>query len=135
MEYNELIGMNDDTHANPGCIREDRDIPINDCAYTAPRISFWEAEQVVNEYRNYNDPLDQFAYLVLELPKRQIFYNGNKRTALLAGNQQLCYHDVGCIFVIDDEDTYHQYIELLLAYYVDDISLEDAMEEVKCFLV
>lgn len=34
---------------------------------------FWEAEQVVNEYRNYNDPLDQFAYLVLELPKRQIF--------------------------------------------------------------
>lgn len=134
MEYNAIVGFNDDTHPNPGYVRDDRDVRISGCSYVAPAISEYDALAVVNSYQNYNDVFDQFAYLAVELPKRQLFCNGNKRTALLACNHLLCYNDAGYIFAIGNDEEYDSYIHLLLSYYEDRITLEEAMEQVKCFL-
>lgn len=134
MEYNAMNGWNDDTHPNPGYVRTDSEVRISKCSYIAPPVSESEALDIVNAYHDFDMVEDQFSYLATALPKAQIFYNGNKRTALLACNHLLCYNDVGMVFSLDNMNKYKQYINILLQYYEDSIDLRDAMEQVKWFL-
>ena len=134
MQYNSIIGDGDLTHANPGYVRDDREVRISHCNHTIPPISEPDALYLVNDYWNYEDVFDQCAYLATVLPKTQIFYNGNKRTSLLACNQLLCYNDTRCIFMLETEDKYLQYISTLLSFYNDEITQQEAMDSVKCFI-
>lgn len=134
MEYNAILGEGDVTHPNPGYIRDDIEVHISKCSYTAPPISENEALALLNEYREYDNPIDQFAYLALVIPKAQMFYDGNKRTSLLACNHVLCYNNLNELFMLDTEEKYKEYIYLLLDYYEGEIALDDAMYKMRDFL-
>lgn len=134
MEYNAILGEEDVTHPNPGYIRDDIEVHISKCSYTAPPIGENEALALLNEYREYDDPIDQFAYLALVIPKAQMFYDGNKRTSLLACNHVLCYNNLNELFMLDTEEKYKEYIYLLLDYYEGEIALDDAMHKMRDFL-
>lgn len=134
LQYNAMVGYNDLTHANPGCIRTDKEVTISHCLYTIPPVSDEEALQIVNGYWDFNDVYDQCAYLATVLPKAQVFYNGNKRTSLLACNQLLCYNNAQCIFMLDTQEKYDQYITMLLSFYNGEITQQEAMEQAKWFI-
>lgn len=133
-EYNSIVGANDITHANPGYLRIDKDAIITGCSYTAPPITNEEAISIVNYYHNYNDVLEQALYLLVELSKKQMFYNGNKRTATLVCNHLLCYNDYGGIFAIKSEEEHREYIGILLQYYENIITRDIAIDRMRCFI-
>lgn len=135
IQYNALIGSDECTHANPGCIRVDRSIHVSGCVHAFSPVLESEALHIVNGYRSYNDIFDQCAYLSVVLPKAQLFYNGNKRTSLLACNQLLCNYDAGYVFMFVTNEDRKQYIETLLDFYNNDITQREAMNRMKSWVV
>ena len=66
--------------------------------------------------------------LMLYLVKQQLFYDGNKRIAMMAANKALISHGCGVLTVAQDQQ--ERFFELLEAYDED----ESKKEELKLFL-
>lgn len=66
--------------------------------------------------------------LMLYLVKQQLFYDGNKRIAMMAANKVLISHGCGVLTVAQDQQ--ERFFELLEAYDED----ESKKEELKLFL-
>lgn len=61
--------------------------------------------------------------LMLYLTKGQLFYDGNKRIAMLAANKLLIQH--GCGIVSVSQDRLEKFFTLLVSYYEDDTKADD----------
>ena len=64
--------------------------------------------------------------LMLYLTKGQLFYDGNKRIAMLAANKLLIQH--GCGIVSVSQDRLEKFFTLLVSYYEDDLKAEKLKE-------
>lgn len=141
LDYNALIGGND-LEANAGYIRGDYKIRIEGVPGVLPDIYEDEAKQLIdNAYSKYPNPIDCAIYLVLIISKKQFCCNGNKRTSLMICNHILVHANSGYIFAPmyydNDDGTMFDgdYIQTLLDYYNDRISLDEAMECMNSFLI
>lgn len=61
--------------------------------------------------------------LMLYLTKGQLFYDGNKRIAMLAANKLLIQH--GCGIVSVSQDRLERFFTLLVSYYEDDTKADE----------
>ena len=64
--------------------------------------------------------------LMLYLTKGQLFYDGNKRIAMLAANKLLIQH--GCGIVSVSQDRLEKFFTLLVSYYEDDTKADELKE-------
>ncbi len=64
--------------------------------------------------------------LMLYLTKSQLFYDGNKRIAMLAANKLLIQHGCGVLSV--SQDRLEKFFTLLVSYYEDDTRAEELKE-------
>lgn len=64
--------------------------------------------------------------LMLYLTKSQLFYDGNKRIAMLAANKLLIQHGCGVLSV--SQDRLEKFFTLLVSYYEDDARAEELKE-------
>lgn len=64
--------------------------------------------------------------LMLYLTKAQLFYDGNKRIAMLAANKLLIQHGCGILSV--SQDRLEKFFTLLVSYYEDDLKAEKLKE-------
>lgn len=64
--------------------------------------------------------------LMLYLTKSQLFYDGNKRIAMLAANKLLIQH--GCSVLPVSQDRLEKFFTLLVSYYEDDTRAEELKE-------
>ena len=64
--------------------------------------------------------------LMLYLTKSQLFYDGNKRIAMLAANKLLIQHGCGVLSV--SQDRLEKFFTLLVSYYEDDARGEELKE-------
>lgn len=64
--------------------------------------------------------------LMLYLTKGQLFYDGNKRIAMLAANKLLIQHGCGILSV--SQDRLEKFFTLLVSYYEDDLKAEKLKE-------
>lgn len=75
------------------------------------------------------DDLDKAIELLLFVMKRQIFIDGNKRTAVIFANHYLISHACGLIVIPDDK--VNEYKKLLIAYYEgkDELSIKNFLKK------
>lgn len=74
-----------------------------------------EIEKAINEILKIENITDKALTMMLYLCKAQIFYDGNKRTAMMAGNQIMIQNGVGIISVPIKEQEQFKY--MLIDYY------------------
>lgn len=60
--------------------------------------------------------------MMLYFTKRQLFYDGNKRIAMMAANKILIEH--GCGILTVGQEKLQEFFTLLVAYYEDDVARE-----------
>lgn len=116
------------TIINAGSFRLD-EVRIAGSSYIPPMPVQEKVEEALSKILNSNSGWTEKALdLMLYLVKQQLFYDGNKRIAMMTANKVLISHGCGILSV--SQDDLEQFFTLLVAYYED----ESKKEELKQFL-
>lgn len=118
------VGLNH----KPGVIREEA-VRIGGTRYIPPMIKEYDVIELINEINKIEDPETRAATFLAKASKKQIFTDGNKRTALLAANKILFNEDAGIIVLA--EEFKQDYFKFLLDYYEDETKLPELVEFIK----
>lgn len=114
------------TIINSGSLRMD-DVRIAGSSYIPPIPVKDKVEKQINRIISSDIGWTEKALdLMLYLTKVQLFYDGNKRIAMLAANKLLVQH--GCGIVSVSQDRLEKFFTLLVSYYEDDTKAEDLKE-------
>lgn len=116
------------TIINAGSFRMD-EVRIAGSSYISPMPVEFEVKQHLDAIVNSSvDWTEKALDLMLYLVKAQLFYDGNKRIAMMVANKVLISHGCGILSV--SQDDLEQFFTLLVAYYED----ENRKEKLKLFL-
>lgn len=116
------------TIINAGSFRMD-EVRIAGSSYIPPMPIPEKVEASLNQILHSESGWTEKALdLMLYLVKQQLFYDGNKRIAMMTANKVLISHGCGILSV--SQDDLEQFFTLLVAYYED----ESKKEELKLFL-
>ena len=116
------------TIINAGSFRMD-EVRIAGSSYIPPMPVEFEVKQHLDAIVNSSvDWTEKALDLMLYLVKAQLFYDGNKRIAMMVANKLLISHGCGILSV--SQDDLEQFFTLLVAYYED----ENRKEKLKLFL-
>lgn len=116
------------TIINAGSFRMD-EVRIAGSSYIPPMPVEFEVKQHLDAIVNSSvDWTEKALDLMLYLVKQQLFYDGNKRIAMMAANKVLISHGCGILSV--SQDDLEQFFTLLVSYY----EKESKKEELKLFL-
>lgn len=116
------------TVINSGSLRMD-EVRIAGSIYIPPVPVQNKVEEAINSILSSNREWTERALdLMLYLTKSQLFYDGNKRIAMLAANKLLIQHGCGVLSV--SQERLEEFFTLLVCYYEDDTKAE----ELKIFL-
>nr|WP_317449737.1 Fic family protein [uncultured Sellimonas sp.] len=116
------------TIINAGSFRMD-EVRIAGSSYIPPMPVEFEVKQHLDAIVNSSvDWTEKALDLMLYLVKAQLFYDGNKRIAMMVANKVLISHGCGILSV--SQDDLEQFFTLLVAYYED----ENRKEKLKLFL-
>ena len=107
-----------------------RSVPvvISGSTYIPPIPFEDQIKQELNDLLNNEEGIDLAIDLVLYVMKRQLFLDGNKRTAVIFSNHYLISHALGLLVV--PADKVDEYKKLLVSYYED----ESKKPEIVAFL-
>ena len=122
---NKIVG-GDNLVINAGYIRK---VPVSIGGTTwKPELPVEsEIKEEIHEILTIREPTDRATTLMLYLMRRQMFLDGNKRTAMLAGNQVMIANGCGILSVpIEDQP---EFTKRLVEYYET-----GDMEELKSFV-
>lgn len=103
--------------------------------YNIPPIPFEDQiKQELNDLINNEEGIDLAIDLVLYVMKRQLFLDGNKRTAVIFSNHYLISHALGLLVV--PADKVDEYKKVLVSYYEDESKKSDsaAFLKEKCWI-
>lgn len=103
-------------------------VTIGGSSYIPPIPFEDQAKQEIFDLLHKEDGIDLAIDLVLYVMKRQLFLDGNKRTAILFANHYLITHGLGLIVV--PANLVNEYKRALVEYYED----ESKKEEIADFL-
>ncbi len=113
-----------------------RSVPVTIGGSTyVPPIPFEEQiKQELNDLLNNEEGIDLAIDLVLYVMKKQLFLDGNKRTAIIFSNHYLISHALGLLVVPADE--VDEYKKVLVSYYEDESKKPDivAFLKAKCWI-
>lgn len=116
------------TIINAGALRMD-EVRIAGSSYIPPVPDEKKTEtEVVNLVSGEKGWTEKALDVMLYFTKRQLFYDGNKRIAMMAANKLLIEH--GCGILTVGQENLQEFFTLLVAYYED----EAAGEALKRFL-
>lgn len=111
------------TVINSGSLRMD-EVRIAGSSYIPPIPVQDEVENRLSEIlSSVKEWTEKALDLMLYLTKGQIFYDGNKRIAMLAANKLLIQH--GCGIVSVSQDRLERFFTLLVSYYEDDTKADE----------
>lgn len=114
------------TIINAGSLRMD-EARIVGCSYVPPIPDEKNVDTAIeNIMRTENGWIEKAFNIALFLMKNQIFYDGNKRVAMMAANKILIAHGCGVLTV--GQDKLERFFTLLVAYYEDEGRKEELME-------
>ncbi|MBM6947665.1 Fic family protein [Mordavella massiliensis] len=106
------------TVINSGTLRMD-EVRIAGSSYIPPIPTEALAEKKIREILSSGREWTEIALnLMLYLTKSQLFYDGNKRIAMLAANKLLIQHGCGVLSV--SQDQLEKFFTLLISYYEDE---------------
>lgn len=106
------------TVINSGTLRMD-EVRIAGSSYIPPIPTEALAEKKIREILSSGREWTEIALnLMLYLTKSQLFYDGNKRIAMLAANKLLIQHGCGVLSV--SQDQFEKFFTLLISYYEDE---------------
>ena len=107
-----------------------RSVPvvIGGSTYIPPIPFEDQIKQELNDLLNNEEGIDLAIDLVLYVMKRQLFLDGNKRTAIIFSNHYLISHALGLLVV--PADKVDEYKKVLVSYYED----ESKKPEIVAFL-
>ena len=106
------------TVINSGTLRMD-EVRIAGSSYILPIPTEALAEKKIREILSSGREWTEIALnLMLYLTKSQLFYDGNKRIAMLAANKLLIQHGCGVLSV--SQDQLEKFFTLLISYYEDE---------------
>lgn len=108
-----------------------RSVPVHigGCSYIPPLPIEDKVKEELNELVNSNkENIDIAIDLVLYIMKKQLFLDGNKRTAIIAANHFMISHGLGIIVV--PVELVKEYKSFLVKYYEN----EDCKNEIASFL-
>lgn len=107
-----------------------RSVPvvIGGSTYIPPIPFEDQIKQELNDLLNNEEGIDLAIDLVLYVMKKQLFLDGNKRTAIIFSNHYLISHALGLLVVPADE--VDEYKKVLVSYYED----ESKKPEIVAFL-
>lgn len=112
-----------------------RNVPVTIGGSTyIPPIPFEDQiKQELNDLLNNEEGIDLAIDLVLYVMKKQLFLDGNKRTAIIFSNHYLISHALGLLVVPADE--VDEYKKVLVSYYEDESKKPDivAFLKAKCW--
>lgn len=113
-----------------------RSVPvvIGGSTYIPPIPFEDQIKQELNDLLNNEEGIDLAIDLVLYVMKRQLFLDGNKRTAIIFSNHYMISHALGLLVVPADE--VDEYKKLLVSYYEDESKKPDivAFLKEKCWI-
>ena len=114
------------TVINSGSLRMD-EVRIAGSSYIPPIPVQDEVENRLSEILSSDKEWTEKALdLMLYLTKGQLFYDGNKRIAMLAANKLLIQH--GCGIVSVSQGRLEKFFTLLVSYYEDDTKADELKE-------
>lgn len=113
-----------------------RSVPvvIGGSTYIPPIPFEDQIKQELNDLLNNEEGIDLAIDLVLYVMKRQLFLDGNKRTAVIFSNHYLISHALGLLVV--PADKVDEYKKLLVSYYDDESKKPEivAFLKAKCWI-
>lgn len=113
-----------------------RSVPvvIGGSTYIPPIPFEDQIKQELNDLLNNEEGIDLAIDLVLYVMKRQLFLDGNKRTAIIFSNHYLISHALGLLVV--PADKVDEYKKVLVSYYEDESKKSDiaAFLKEKCWI-
>ena len=109
-------------------------VTIGGSTYIPPIPFEDQIKQELNDLLNNEEGIDLAIDLVLYVMKKQLFLDGNKRTAIIFSNHYLISHALGLLVVPADE--VDEYKKLLVSYYEDESKKPDivAFLKEKCWI-
>lgn len=109
-------------------------VTIGGSTYIPPIPFEDQIKQELNDLLNNEEGIDLAIDLVLYVMKRQLFLDGNKRTAIIFSNHYLISHALGLLVVPADE--VDEYKKVLVSYYEDESKKPDivAFLKEKCWI-
>lgn len=113
-----------------------RSVPvvIGGSTYIPPIPFENQIKQELNDLLNNEEGIDLAIDLVLYVMKRQLFLDGNKRTAIIFSNHYLISHALGLLVV--PADKVDEYKKVLVSYYEDESKKPEivAFLKAKCWI-
>lgn len=113
-----------------------RSVPvvIGGSTYIPPIPFENQIKQELNDLLNNEEGIDLAIDLVLYVMKKQLFLDGNKRTAIIFSNHYLISHALGLLVV--PADKVDEYKKVLVSYYEDESKKSDsaAFLKEKCWI-
>lgn len=103
-------------------------VTIGGSTYIPPIPFENQIKQELNDLLNNEEGIDSAIDLVLYVMKRQLFLDGNKRTAIIFSNHYMISHALGLLVV--PADKVDEYKKVLVSYYED----ESKKPEIVAFL-
>ena len=109
-------------------------VTIGGSTYIPPIPFEDQIKQELNDLLNNEEGIDLAIDLVLYVMKRQLFLDGNKRTAVIFSNHYLISHALGLLVV--PADKVDEYKKVLVSYYEDESKKPDiaAFLKEKCWI-
>lgn len=103
-------------------------VTIGGSSYIPPIPFEDQVKQDIYDILHHKEGIDLAIDLILYVMKKQLFLDGNKRTAIIFANHYLITHALGLIVV--PSDLVDKYKKILVSYYED----ENKKEEISNFL-
>ncbi len=98
---------------------------ISGTDYVPPVPTYESANSIIRETEKIANPTERAIVTMLKLMKAQLFWDGNKRTSMLAANKIMIQNGCGIISVPNDK--LEEFNEILCSYYSND-TLEKAIQ-------
>lgn len=98
-------------------------VKIGGSTYIPPIPFEYQVKQELSNIMQKNDGIDVAIDLILYIMKKQLFIDGNKRTAIIFANHYLISHALGLIVI--PSDLVSEYKKVLISYYEDDLKKDD----------
>lgn len=126
---NKIIGS-DNVTPYPGYMRT-TDVKMSGTEWVPEIPNEITVKEQLEEIKKIENATEQAITLMLYLMRSQIFYDGNKRTAMLAANQVMIYNGVGIISIpLEEQKNFRN--ELVKFYETNDMSEIKKMIYDKC---
>ena len=126
---NKIIGS-DNVTPYPGYMRT-TDVKMSGTEWVPEIPNEITVKEQLEEIKKIENATEQAITLMLYLMRSQIFYDGNKRTAILAANQVMIYNGVGIISIpLEEQKNFRN--ELVKFYETNDMSEIKKMIYDKC---